>query len=160
MKKLMILLALVAFIAGLSITGAEAADSAKITVRVTLSNLSVVLDTTEWNIGTVEAEQQVTKTGITVTNDGGADAKATIRVDNTGCYWTNADLIEENTYVMEFKTGEDFIAIIDSNPVPLIPLLAKDDSATFGLRWTAPTKNTAPIPEQEFGIIIVLQPAT
>jgi hypothetical protein len=90
---------------------AYAADTADITVTVTIQNLSLSLSSNTWAIGTIAAgstAQMTEANDITVSNDGNVDEDFTLKLTNPSA-WTAAAAAGADVYALSglFCAGGD-----------------------------------------------------
>ena len=101
MTKLLCICSL-ALIAATPATMVRAAETADITVTVTIQNLSLALSSNTWAIGTVTAgstTQMTEADDITVTNDGNVDEDFTLKLTNPAA-WTAGAAAAADVYVL------------------------------------------------------------
>ncbi|MBN1903189.1 hypothetical protein JW926_17845 [Candidatus Sumerlaeota bacterium] len=102
MKKRLFLTALCLFVLAVSI---QAADTAQISVTVTLENISVSVAPTSWAIGMVAAES-VTESGTyTVTNNGNIAENIAIQCGNSAD-WTVSATVGIDLFKMAAQGGD------------------------------------------------------
>jgi hypothetical protein len=101
MNRLLCLCTL-ALIAAVPATSAYAAETADISVTVTIQNLSLALSSNTWAIGTVTAgsiTQMTEAEDITVTNDGNVNEDFTLMLTNPAA-WTAGATAGADAYVL------------------------------------------------------------
>ena len=143
MKKTMLLISLVL---GLCFLGAlsQAADTAQISVTVTLESISVSVAPTSWAIGSVAAESLTESGTYTVTNNGNVTEKISI-ISGNSADWTVVSTISNiNQFKMEAKGG-DLVTYssIDTSKILKSSLAAAGTVTDLQLRFTAPQAGSA-----------------
>jgi len=84
----------------------QAADSAQISVTVTLENISVSVDPTSWAIGTVAAESATQSGTYTITNNGNVAEDISVQCGSS-TDWTVVDTITDvDQFKMEAQGGD------------------------------------------------------
>lgn len=141
MKKLLIILAILAFIAGVGVMKTEAATDT-IEVTVTLQNISVSVSPASWDMSTtpIAPGAIVVKDPCIATNNGNVQEDLTIAVaDSTN--WTAGAAKGVNVFAMDLGPagGPSYTTNIITAGVTLTNDLAKDGLYNFGLEFNAPT---------------------
>lgn len=154
MRKLAIVLAALALIAGFGVMKAEAALSDSIAVTVTLQNISVsVTPDTTWAIGVIAPGSVIVLNPCVATNDGNVSENLTIAVSNSAA-WTAGLTAGANVFAMDFGiSGGPYGTNITTAGVPLYTGLGVGDSYSFGLEFTAPT-STASFSQQSITVTV------
>lgn len=83
----------------------QAADTAQISVTVTLENISVSVSPTSWAIGMIAAETATQSGTFTVENNGNIAEDIAIQCGNSGD-WTVAATIGTDQFMMEAQGGD------------------------------------------------------
>jgi len=118
---------------------AFAADTATITVTVTLQNIGVTVDPTSWPLGVVAPSSSSTSS-FTAENTGNVNEDLTITTGNTTpSGWQPAAASAVDYYRLELGLGETptWTDIVPP-PDPLASTLAPGNTVDFDLRFTAP----------------------
>jgi hypothetical protein len=139
MKKLAIVLATLALIAGFGLIQAEAAPTDTIAVTVTLSNISVSVTPDTWAIGTIAPGAIVVQSPDTATNDGNVTENLSIAVSNS-TDWTAGVAAGVNVFAMDVgPAGGPYDTNVTTGGLTLTSGLAALASYDFGLEFNAPT---------------------
>ena len=130
-----VMLSLAVFTGG----SAQAAD-ATISITVTIRNLALSINNTNWAFAT-DAGGTVTSTPFTLTNDGNVNADFSIAVaDGSGTPWASASTAGTDQFVLSHApNGGSFVGNdIPTNPA-LTTGLAPSTDYLFQLEFKAPT---------------------
>jgi len=136
MKKILLLLALGFCLLGII---SQAAETAQISVTVTLESISVSVSSPSWAIGTVAAESVTESSAYTVTNNGNVTEKISIVCGNSADWTVVGTISTTNQFKMEAKGG-DLLSYnsIDSTKVLKASLAAAGTVTDLKLQFTAP----------------------
>ncbi len=137
-RGLLICLALALLTAAVSTASAD--TSASISVKVTLRNVSVSLNLSEWQLGTV-VPNSVTATAadyFVATNDGNVAEDFTI-VAAASANWTPGDDSGANVFRLRLLPT----TVVKTTPVPLATNVAASGTQSFGLDLKAPSSSTS-----------------
>lgn len=156
MKKNVFLLGIFMVLAGLlTVAAANAADNAAVTATVTVQNVSISLDRTSFDYGTMQSNTASTTlslwsgAGITVTNDGNITEDFDINGANTAD-WTLAGTAGSDQYIHQFCNDTDnncttpptsYVALTTS-PQTLKNSVSGSGTCVFQLRLNTPNPST------------------
>jgi len=143
MKKILLLVSLVLGLCFLGVV-VQAANTAQISVTVTLESISVSVSPTSWSIGSVAAESLTESGAYTVTNNGNITEKISIICGNSADWTVVGTISGINQFKMEAKGG-DLVTYssIDTTKVLKSSLAASGTVADLQLRFTAPQAGSA-----------------
>lgn len=138
MKKLLIVLATLAFIAGVGVMKAEAATDT-IVVTVTMQNISVTVTPATWDLSTIPIAPGSTNNtqACTATNDGNVNENLDIAVGNS-TNWTAGPTAGTEIFAMDFQLPAGSWTNITNAGVDLKNNLAPG-AQDFTLRFSAPS---------------------
>lgn len=106
MKKLVVLALLAAGFYLFGISESNAADTAQISVTVTLQSISISVTPTSWAIGTVIAESSHESDIYTVTNDGNVTENIAIQCEDSANWTVVGTITTTNQFKMEARGGD------------------------------------------------------
>jgi hypothetical protein len=160
MKKLLIMLTALAFIAGANVMKAEAALSDSITITVTFQSVSVSVTPDTWPIGVVTPSSVHTQL-FTATNGGNAPEDLAIDVSNSADWACAPGFFDgNNSFKMEYSlTGSPpWLQTGCGAGFSIATDVAVGDQP-FTLQFTSPS-TSATIAEQTITVIISASAAT
>lgn len=122
----------------LFVAPAYAADSATISVTVSLEFISVSLDTAAWNIGPISLGGSNTLPTVTATNEGNVDIDVKIQGTDGAGGWTLGTSGADSFEVEETNTSTTLSTTAQALTTGLAPSATLD----IDLTYTAPTSDT------------------
>lgn len=145
MKKLLVVLAVLAFTVGVGAIKAEAATTDSIAVTVTMQNLAISVTPDTWDMGVV-APSSTNTLACVASNDGNVASNMDIAVSNSTA-WTAGAIAGANVFAMDFQLsgGPPTWTNITNAGVDLVNGLG--GTQNFTLRFTAPSSSAVYTPQ-------------
>ncbi len=158
MKKLFVVLTALVLIVGFGIMRAEAADTAEITVTVTLQNLAVTITGDDpWVLGTMTAGQESSAQAYTATNTGNVNEDFGIKVGNSSPgTWLPGGSSAANQFIMALD--DPATNLTGSNTVLATNVDPTTGFEDYTLTFTAPSSSTSDV--QQSILVTVTATAT